>query len=349
MLRKSQRHPVFSKIGNMAGHQDKEKINRLDNSRNILPNETLHRMEIIKNLPIRRFIDGSRDFQEKIDSISRCFEDKEYEKAISFIKEAEFILNNGQDKNILLESELLCLKGFSFLGTSDINSAKTNFERGLEINPSSSLACIGLADIFLSQGELDSAKTMYEWGCINDPDNKLAISRLQEIKTILELKEIDNPSTDSDDHLFSDLFLKAIKLYKASNYRTALETIDSAIEMYRPEITYEEIYLLKGNIYLSLDDLEEAKTAFEFALNENSFSSEATLGLGTKFYRLEMLNEAKIMLEWAVKNNVQNLTAKDYLEEVNRLLGYNDNHSSLHENSEFTELQEIQSENILLT
>jgi len=77
----------------------------------------------------------------------------------------------------------------------------------------------------------------------------------------------------------------------------------------------------KGFIYLSLQEYEKAKLAFEKALDINPNSSQACAGLGEVFYLGKMDQEAKIMYEWAIDNNPQNQFAVSGLEKVNKSLG----------------------------
>ncbi|MFZ4619441.1 MAG: glycosyltransferase [Bacteroidota bacterium] len=76
----------------------------------------------------------------------------------------------------------------------------------------------------------------------------------------------------------------------------------------------------KGLNHLNLQQLNEAKAAFEFALNVNPRSSEACAGLGEVLYQAEMDDESKKMFEWAVVNDTENINARKGLAKVNTAL-----------------------------
>ena len=76
-------------------------------------------------------------------------------------------------------------------------------------------------------------------------------------------------------------------------------------------------------------DIEKAKTCFEEELKMVPASSSACAGLGEVFFMQEMYDNAKIMFEWAVKNDSNNLAAVSSLAKVNELLGYNVHHVSV--------------------
>ncbi len=103
----------------------------------------------------------------------------------------------------------------------------------------------------------------------------------------------------------------------------AEEAIKSAIENYTnevEEITLAELYNLAGNLSFANGNLESAKESYEKELNENPNSSGACFGLGQVFIASDELEGAKVMLEWAVKNDENNFQAAELLEKVNAAL-----------------------------
>lgn len=91
---------------------------------------------------------------------------------------------------------------------------------------------------------------------------------------------------------------------------------------------------LKGIIYLSLNEVDNARICFETALNLNPESSQACSGLGEVFYLKGEDKNAKIMYEWGVKHNPQNMFAKSGLSKVNLALGLLPDDNSLMQNDE---------------
>lgn len=75
--------------------------------------------------------------------------------------------------------------------------------------------------------------------------------------------------------------------------------------------------VIKGFSQLCLGKLNDAMISFENALNLNPESSQACVGLGEVFYLLNKDVNAKLMYEWAVKLDEENLGARRGLEKVN--------------------------------
>ncbi|MEW5844078.1 MAG: glycosyltransferase [Bacteroidota bacterium] len=121
---------------------------------------------------------------------------------------------------------------------------------------------------------------------------------------------------DKEFSLALEYLLEAMKNYKDSAQSAVL-------------IPESELLNMTGNIALIVGDIEKAKTCFEEELKMVPVSSSACAGLGEVFFIQEMYDNAKIMFEWAVKNNPQNLTAISSLAKVNELLGYSVSHISI--------------------
>ncbi len=138
---------------------------------------------------------------------------------------------------------------------------------------------------------------------------------------------------------FTQLFEAAFRLLNKGEFALALEKLNEA-EKYHSEqetITTEDIYIMKGNLGLTMNDLELARDSFEKALQFNSSSAEACMGLAQVFAFIDMKNEAKTMCEWAVKLEPENDKARDMLARVNNLLGLAPDHI----NPEVEEEEEI--------
>jgi len=166
-----------------------------------------------------------------------------------------------------------------------------------------------------------AAKSMYEWAIMNDPNNLKAVNRLSAVNHLLGLNDSHNSlSATKQVSEFDNLFIEAYNLYESGDYKMAMGKVTKAVKHFTPNetmITKEDIYILIGNICLSLNELENSKAAFETALKSNPQSSEACFGLGMIFYQYSQVNEAKTMFEWAVRNNPGNKPAINVLNELN--------------------------------
>jgi Tfp pilus assembly protein PilF len=132
---------------------------------------------------------------------------------------------------------------------------------------------------------------------------------------------------------FNDLFLEAFNYYKTGTYGSVIIKLNEAENVYSEteenNFSLEDLYVLRGGTYFVNNEYEQAKQDFENALKSNPNSSEACLGLGQYFSATDQLESAKTMFEWAVKNNVEHLGARKALENINTRLGFPADHNSL--------------------
>ena len=119
---------------------------------------------------------------------------KDYDTALNKLAEAEKNYNGNlsNPENYEFASSFYNLKGFNLLGIKDVKNAKLCFEKALNINPESSQACAGLAEIFFINGMKEQSKTMFEWAVKNNPENSFAVEGLKKINTLLRKEETHN-------------------------------------------------------------------------------------------------------------------------------------------------------------
>lgn len=257
---------------------------------------------------------------EKYERALIYIEEKEFDLALVNLNEAIDNYSSNSEMDIRYD-QLLNLSGNIAIVLGNPEAAKSTFEKELNFNPTSTSACKGLADIFFIKEEYETAKSMYEWAIKNDPDNLKAVNRLSEVNLLLGLNGSHNSlSATKQVSEFDNLFLEAYNLYESGHHKMAMGKVTEAVKHFIPietMITKEDIYILIGNICLSLNELESSKSAFETALENNPQSSEACFGLGMIFYQSGQLNEAKTMFEWAIRNNPGNKPAINFLNELN--------------------------------
>lgn len=135
---------------------------------------------------------------------------------------------------------------------------------------------------------------------------------------------------------FFENFQTSFELYKQGRYDESLEHLRKAEDTYHPSsdpaaLGLDDLFILKATIYLAKQENEIARALFEKALKVNPSSAEACLGLGKLFFHEELFSHAKLMFEWAVKNEPDNQIAVDYLAEINEITGFPKDHNSLYE------------------
>lgn len=283
-----------------------------------------------------------------MDEAYDLFNLKDYDASLKKLTVAEFFLQSDsktlgipQDKMQDTLASVHNFKGFNYLAINNLAEAKTCFERSLNLNPNSSQACAGLAEILFLNNKDIEAKIMFEWAIDNNPINKFAINGLAKVNNALGLPDEHNTlNIDTSVPEVAEDFFTSLR--DAFTYFHERKFVKSLEKLHRAEKQLEEsnvsktnsnkaagIENFKGFNLLALNRLEEAKTCFEKALNINPASSQACAGLGEVFYLQGKDEEAKTMYEWGVANNTENEFAKAGLKKVNIALGLTPNHNSL--------------------
>lgn len=273
---------------------------------------------------------NNSEFQNLFLKAYNDYSGKQLTSALASIESAERIFNQNES-GITLE-DIYLLKGYIYLALNSTDNARQAFKTALQNNPNSSDACKGLADIFLMGKMYPEAKTMYEWAVKNNPNNTDAKDSLHKVNNLLSV----SPATDSSSNLSNDLMenieTEFDELVKSSYLKLEKKEYEFALlALYEAEDIYDEtasnlflpedVCILRGTIYMEIAKYEKAQIAFEKALNINPQSSEACRGLGEVFFKSDMINESKVMFEWAVKNDPENSIAAEYLAKVNSILG----------------------------
>lgn len=280
------------------------------------------------------------EFIELVTGAYSDFDNKNFVAAVGKIERAINLVLSVTDE-VDSKKQLVSLynfKGFSHLSLGENNKAKECFEYSLEKNSNSSQAAAGLGEILYLEGKDQEAKTMFEYALQYEPRNTFAISGLTKANKSLGLAENDNalvPKLKKDKTIkIGELIDAAYNQLQTKNYRETVRLLSEAEliveDNFNKEESYETIAKInnfKGFAFLSLEETVDAKDCFEKALQLIPNSSQACAGLGEVFYLSGKDNEAKVMYEWALKNNAQNKYAILGLAKVNKALGLENNSS----------------------
>ncbi|GEM_PF-808384 len=266
--------------------------------------------------------------------------EKKYAEAQNVLTKAEEVFNENETK--ISSEDIYILRGSIAFEQEDYEFAQESFEKALKKNKESVAACLGLGNVFYKVGLIEEAKTMLEWAVKNDNTNPTANSSLAKINKLLGYPESHNSlfeeeveEEESLSESFQQEFNEAYNLFLNNKYSEALEKLDKLNSKYN-----EEIYLLRGNIYLADEDIERAKEIFEQILEENPNSTSAYVGLGEYFYKKGLKQDAKVMYEQALVTSPKDEYALVGLARVNQDLGL----SPIHNLANFFSNTEIGSE-----
>ncbi|MFA3783812.1 glycosyltransferase [Melioribacteraceae bacterium 4301-Me] len=119
-------------------------------------------------------------FVENVKRAMILLEEKDFQFAQLFLENAIYNYNNSSKQGYeeLQLVDLLNLTGNTALLNGDLEKAQLFFEKELQLNPSSSRACLGLAETYYAAEMYSEAKTMFEWALKNDPLNDKAFDGL---------------------------------------------------------------------------------------------------------------------------------------------------------------------------
>ncbi len=295
---------------------------------------------------------NKNEFTENLERALSLVEEKDYSAALRHLNNS--ISNYPEYDHGAQDVELaylLNLAGNVSLIAGDVSGAQKYFEKALNEDSTSSYACSGLGDVLFNERNYRGAKTMYEWSLKNKVNNEAAATGLIKVNKLLNLPAADNSLLNASvsgvsEAVFeevkpdpNELISEAFDLFGEKQFTRALEKLNQAERLFNGQLSHptdkgfaSSFHNMRGFNYLGLNDLENAKSCFEKALNLDPNSSQACAGLGETLFLEGHDEAAKAMFEWAVKNNSENMFAVGGLRKVNRLLNYPENHSSLNEN-----------------
>lgn len=278
-------------------------------------------------------------FREKIQNAGSLFENGKYSETVKNINSIEKTIELEIQEQQELLAEMLNMKGTALLRLDETEAAKESFEKALNLNPESSNACHGLAEIFFTVDNYKEAKTMYEWALKNNPDNQTAVDGLRKVNRLVNLPDEDNSLLEEDSKnlqsIVDETLVNAYTMFRNKEYESSLKLLteieNCAIDHETDNLpdVLSSIKNFKGFNFLALNEVDEARSSFEKALNLNPSSSQACAGLAEILFIEGKDNESKTMFEWAVKNDPENLFGKAGLEKINKLTGFPPDHNTL--------------------
>jgi glycosyltransferase involved in cell wall biosynthesis/Tfp pilus assembly protein PilF len=146
---------------------------------------------------------------------------------------------------------------------------------------------------------------------------------------------------DKEEFNSDGLVMEAYELFNSKKFEESLNKLIEAEKFFNGHLSNPAyaglaaaFYNLKGFNYIGLNEMENARECFERALNLDPNSSEACAGLGEYFHINGIEENAKVMFEYAVKNNPENRFAADELSKVNSILNLPDDLNPVNETSE---------------
>ena len=311
-------------------------INFLDNSVEEVINE--YQQNNFINDPLIK--NNLADSDNLVMQAYELFNENKFDESLEKLLTAEKYFNGHltNPTNVNSAAAFFNLKGFNYLGINENENARECFERALNLDPSSSEACAGLGEYFYMSGDEENAKIMFEFAVKNNPNNSFAVEELLKINSGTEsIKEnqafVESPMEKISQKL-NEILNSIYELFQLKKYEEAITAITDTEKLFYSQVENESDLIssyenLKGLILLALNQVNDAKNAFESALVINPNSSQACAGLGEVLFLSGKDSEAKTMYEWGVKNNPQNQFAIGGLSKVNKTLGHHENHNTL--------------------
>jgi tetratricopeptide (TPR) repeat protein len=186
-----------------------------------LKNKSIPRRNI--NYPINQ-----NNFTQAFERSLILLEDKDYNEAVVELQKAiEFINEKDPAKySAITEEELVNLTATTYYELGNIEQANKFFEKELQINPSSSRACFGLAETFYIAELYEQAKAMYEWAIKNGKNDEAAWNKLRLVNKQLNLDE-NNNSLDLVN--IQELLQRAEEFINNDDFENALDLLDKIL------------------------------------------------------------------------------------------------------------------------
>ncbi len=104
---------------------------------------------------------------------------------------------------------------------------------------------------------------------------------------------------------YKDLYYKSLILYKLNDYKTSLKNINTAIKLSRKE----ELYVLRGKIFLKLKKPKRAVNDFLYAYKKNSYNAKTLFLLSQAYYQAKKYTDAATTIDEYIKYYYKNDTA----------------------------------------
>ncbi|MCL5030009.1 MAG: tetratricopeptide repeat protein [Bacteroidetes bacterium] len=256
----------------------------------------------------------------------------ETELAIHKLNEAERLYDPEDSPDGFNLEDLFILRGTIHFSTNNLEQAKSDFERALKENNSSSEACLGLGQYFIAKGLFENAKTMFEWAVKNNPEHPGAQKALANVNSKLNLSMADNSLSAGNNQPAkkekSDPLDEAAELFAQKKYKEALTKLFETRKQHEEVLASIENFIAFN--YLELNDDVKTKEAAERALKLNPFSSQAYATLGEIYFREKNNSAAKTMFEIALKHNPENNFARTGLQNVEQAMGITGGNGKAH-------------------
>jgi tetratricopeptide (TPR) repeat protein len=204
--------------------------------------------------------------------------------------------------------------GTAFLNAGDINSAASQFEKALAIDPTHYVAALNLARARIEQGRFEEAEQIYlrvKEKYPNDPSPVVSLAYMAIRKEQYEFAarllrdaiELGHKAITAK-HLLGLIFLKLGK------NREAISTLRLATHL---EVRAPALYEALGAAYSIEGDFRRAAVAFKTCLSLKPLARYATHGLANAMLELKQTVEATTLLVSYLERNPEDHEAKQLL------------------------------------
>ena len=164
--------------------------------------------------------------------------------------------------------------------------------------------------VFLCKDFSEFSKTKYwkqiwknDWYSTNDMFYQTINYLIDNEKYITALEQLDVKINNKK--RYNDLYYKALILYKLNDYKNSLKSINTAIKLSRKE----KLYILRGNIYLSINKPKKAVNDFLSAEKSNKYNIHTQFLLAKAYYKAKKYDDAAITIDDYLQYYYKNDTA----------------------------------------
>jgi F-type H+-transporting ATPase subunit b len=215
-------------------------------------------------------------------------------------------------------------RGGAYRAKGDFDRALADLDKAVQLDPRSALALMERASIYHAKGELDRAIADYDAAIAARPKSAAAFYGRGE--AYRAKNDLDRAIADYDRALQLDKNSAAAHAGRAKAHRgkgdfdKALADFEEAMKL---DSNSASLHVYRGTVYQTKGDLDQAITDYDEAIELDPKYATAFLERAKAYRDKHDLERARQDLEAALKIDPQIASAKEALDELNRLIAKN--------------------------
>ncbi len=245
--------------------------------------------------------------------LAACYaNDEQYKKSIEYFKRSVKSLRSRYTKHRYYSDAYYNL-GSAYMRLNDLESAASQYEESIRINPKNFNALKGLGFVCYEKGNLNKAAKYFRDALNINPKDSSSLLKLATIHR--RLKENDKALSYLNEAL--ECNPNSYKVYVSMGVTyDALGDIDKSIECFKKALELKEdalTYSYLGIAYMKKNNFQEAESYFLKAEKINPTLKEALFNLGLLYFNNSEFDKAREQYELALREYPDDIAALSML------------------------------------